>query len=73
MKGVFWNSDGFKDPKKHRFLADLTKEKDLNFMAISEIGKRDFPAHFLKNLCAGRDFLWHYKEPRGRSGDFNGG
>jgi hypothetical protein len=26
MKGVFWNSSGFKDPKKHKFVSDLTKE-----------------------------------------------
>jgi hypothetical protein len=26
MKGIFWNNDGFKDPKKHRFVRDLTKE-----------------------------------------------
>ena len=26
MKGVFWNCDGFKDPKKHKFILDLTKD-----------------------------------------------
>jgi len=68
MKGIFWNSDGFKDPKKHRFISDLAKEKDLSFIAISETGRRSFSTPFLKNLCVGRDFLWHVKEPRGRSG-----
>lgn len=68
MKGVFWNCDGFRDPKKHRFVTDLTKEFNLSFIALSETGKKDFSDAFLKNLCAGKDFLWHCKEPRGRSG-----
>jgi hypothetical protein len=68
MKGIFWNSDGFKDPKKHRFISDLTKEQDLSFIGISETGRRSFIDPFLKKLCAGRDFLWHVKEPKGRSG-----
>ena len=68
MKGVFWNCDGFKDPKKHRFISDLTREVDLNFIALSEVGRKELSTPFLKNLCAGRDFLWHIKAPRGRSG-----
>ena len=65
MKGIFWNSDGFKDPKKHRFITDLTKELDLSFIAISETGRKSFSNTFLKNLCAGHDFIWHIKEPHG--------
>lgn len=68
MKGIFWNCDGFGDPKKHRFVADLTKEYNLSFIALSETVKKDFSDSFLRNLCAGRDYLWHCKEPRGRSG-----
>lgn len=68
MKGIFWNSNGFKDPKKHRFISDLTKEQNLNFIAISETGRSDFMPTVLRNLCAGRDFLWHSKSPKGRSG-----
>ncbi|PVH35203.1 hypothetical protein PAHAL_7G126000 [Panicum hallii] len=68
MKGIFWNCNGFKDPKKYRFVTDLTKELDLNFIALSETVKSEFSDSFLKNLCAGRDFIWHCKEPRGRSG-----
>jgi hypothetical protein len=51
MKGVFWNSNGFKDLKKHKFISDLTKENNLNFIAISEAGRSDFTPRFLKNLC----------------------
>jgi hypothetical protein len=68
MRGIFWNRNGFKDPKKHKFISDLTKENNLNFIAISETGRSDFSPRFLKNLCAGRDYLWHSKAPRGRYG-----
>ena len=68
MKGVFWNSRGLKDLATHRFLADLVKEEQINFIALSETGRDDFPDHILKNLCAGRDFLWHSMTPHGRSG-----
>jgi hypothetical protein len=47
----FWNSNGFKDPKKHKFISDLTKENNLNFIAISETRRSDFIPRFLKNLC----------------------
>ena len=68
MKGVFWNSDGFKHPKEHKFISDLTKEQQLDFIALPETVKRDFTSSALKNLCGGKDFLWHCKPPRGRSG-----
>jgi exonuclease III len=68
MRGIFWNSNGLKDSKKHKFISDLTKEHDLNFIALSEIGRSDFGPRFLKNLSVGRDFLWHAKAPVGRSG-----
>jgi hypothetical protein len=58
----------FRDPKKFRFISDLTKEKNIDFIALSEIGRKSFSSPFLKNLCTGRNFLWHIKEPRGRSG-----
>jgi hypothetical protein len=28
---------------------------------------KSFTYHFLKKLCTGQDFLWHVKEPKGRS------
>jgi hypothetical protein len=67
MRGVFWNSNGFKDPKKHRFISDLTREQDLCFIAISETGRKGFSDSVFRNLCAGRNFLWHCKEPKGGS------
>jgi hypothetical protein len=59
--------------QKYRFILDLTKEQDLSFIAILETGKRNFTPPFLKNLCAGRDFIWHEKEPRGDLGEFSWG
>jgi hypothetical protein len=44
------------------------KENNLDFIAVSETGRSDFASRFLKNLCSGRDYLWHSKAPRGRSG-----
>jgi hypothetical protein len=72
MKGVFWNCDGFGDPKKHRFVADLTKEFNLSFIALSETVKKSSRPLFskicvrartfygiVKNLEVGREvFLW---------------
>jgi hypothetical protein len=49
-------------------VSDLVREKELGFVALSETGRRDYSPNFLKNLCGGKDFLWHYKPPRDRSG-----
>jgi hypothetical protein len=57
-----------KDPKKDKFISDLIRENNLNFIVIAETGRSEFAPRFLKNLCAGRDYLWHSKAPRGRSG-----
>jgi hypothetical protein len=68
MKGIIWNSNGFRDPKKHHFFEDITREQNLAFMAILETGRSSFTDPFLKNLCAEKNFLWHNKDPQGRSG-----
>jgi hypothetical protein len=73
MKGVFWNCDGFRDPLKHRFISELTKEQSLSFIAISETVKRSFTESFLRNLSGGRNFIWHTKEPSGHSGGNSNG
>jgi hypothetical protein len=57
MKGIFWNYNGFADTKKYRFLFDLTKEKNLDFIALSETRRASFPQFTLNNICTGRDFL----------------
>jgi hypothetical protein len=40
MRGVFWDCNGFKDPKKHRFISDLTREQNLSFIALLEMGRK---------------------------------
>jgi hypothetical protein len=61
MKVVYWNNNGFKDPRKHKFISALTKENNLNFIAISETGRSGFTPRFLKNLCVGIYYLCHLK------------
>lgn len=68
MKGIFWNSRGLRDLAKFRFLSDITKEQKLDFIALLETCKRDFSNACLKNICGGKDFLWHWTRPKGRSG-----
>nr|AAR01724.1 hypothetical protein [Oryza sativa Japonica Group] len=46
----------------------MDSEHQLDFIALSETVKKDFAPGTLKNLCAGKDFLWHCKAPSGRSG-----
>jgi hypothetical protein len=57
IRGIFWNSNGFKELKKHKFISDLTKENNLNFIAVLKIRRSDFIPSFLKNLCAEKDYL----------------
>jgi hypothetical protein len=52
MKGIFWNSNGFRDPKKHKFVSDLTKESNLNFIVyqrpVGVISHLDFSRTFVR-------------------------
>jgi hypothetical protein len=50
------------------YVTELVREEQINFIALSETGRESFPDHVLKNLCAGRDFLWHAMAPHGRLG-----
>jgi hypothetical protein len=60
----FWNCNGFRDPKKHRFVADSIREQNLCFIAISEMGRKGFNDSTLRNLFEGRNFLCHCKDLR---------
>ena len=53
---------------KHRYICELVKEHHLDFVIILETGKKDFLVASLNHLCGGRDFLWHFSPPQGRSG-----
>jgi hypothetical protein len=44
-------------------LAELVKEEQINFIAISETGRDSFPDHVLKNLVGDMisyGILWHH-------------
>jgi exonuclease III len=46
----------------------LTKEQQLDFIAILETKKQDFSISELAHLCANKDFSWRWPPPNGRSG-----
>ena len=68
MIGMFKNSRGLRDLAKHLHIADCIKEHFLDFVAISETGKRDYSASLLNRLSGGEDFAWVSRPPHGRSG-----
>jgi hypothetical protein len=68
MKGLYWNSRGLSDLAKHRYIAEVIKESNLDFVAIMESGKQDMQQSNLIRLSGGADFIWHRLPPWGRSG-----
>ena len=50
----FWNCNGLGDPKKFKFLSDLTLEKNLDFIALSETGRESVLRCFSKPCAVGR-------------------
>jgi hypothetical protein len=67
MKGIFWNSRGLSDLAKSRFLGDITREHNLEFIALLETGKNNFSQGVLDNFSGGRNFIWYWTKPHGRS------
>ena len=53
---------------KFRFFSDLTKEHNLDFIALLETGRKTFTDTELNNICGGKNFLWSWIDPKGRSG-----
>ena len=56
MKGIFWNCNALGDPKKYEFISDLVGEKSLDFVALSETGRKDCSQKFLNKPLGGRTF-----------------
>jgi len=54
MKGVFWNSRGLGDLAKHGYLEDLVKAEQIDFIALMETGRDQFPDGTHKKLCGGK-------------------
>jgi hypothetical protein len=53
---------------KSRFPSDTSREQNLDFIALLETCKNDFSPTTLSNLSGGRNFVWHWTTPHGRSG-----
>ena len=53
---------------KHLHISHCIKHHNLDFVAISEIGRQDFPDNLLNRLSGVLEFTWHSRPPRGRSG-----
>jgi hypothetical protein len=68
LKGMIWNSEGFKDPNKHLFVNESIREQKLDFIALLETGRSNFSVPFLNHLSTGLDFHWLCLPPHGRSG-----
>jgi hypothetical protein len=64
----FWNKRGLADLAKRRYLKEMVREEQINFIALAETGRENFPDETLQNYCGGRDFIWHSMAPHGRSG-----
>ena len=68
MNGMFMNIRGLGDLAKHLHIAHCIRDHNLDFVAISETGRRDFTATVLNRISGGLDFQWYCRPPRGRSG-----
>jgi hypothetical protein len=68
MNGMFRNSRGLGDLAKHSYCADCCKDYNLDFLALSETGRRNYSQSLLNRLSGGIDFQWFSRPPRGRSG-----
>ena len=68
MKGFFWNCDGIRDTAKHCTVYENVREEKLDFVVLSETGRSNFSAPFLKRLSGGMDYMWFCLPPHGRSG-----
>src|SRR3954469_4009312 len=68
MNGIFMNSRGLGDLAKHLNIAQYVQDHKLDFLAISETGRWDFPVSVPDRLSGGMDFTRHSIPPRGRSG-----
>jgi hypothetical protein len=68
MNGMFKNSRCLGDLAKHSHIADCRRDYNLDFVAISRIGERDYSQSFLDRLSGRIDFQWFSRPPHSRSG-----
>ena len=67
MNGMFSNSRGLRDLAKYLFFADCVRDHNLDFLGISETGRRDFSQAQLNRLYGGVDFTWVSRHAHERS------
>lgn len=68
MIGMLWNVRGIGQDIEKRFVRECITEKHLDFIGLQETIKSDFSQNDLRNLSAGKNFLWEWIAPRGKSG-----
>ena len=68
MNGMFANSRGLGDLAKHLHFAGCIQDHNLDFLAISETGRREFSQSLLNRLWGGIEFDWYSRPPHGRFG-----
>jgi exonuclease III len=68
LRGMTWNSEGFRDPGKHLFVKESIRDYRLDFIALLETRRSSFDIPFLRDLASGFEFAWFCLPPQGRSG-----
>jgi hypothetical protein len=58
MNGMFKNSKGLGDLAKHLHIVDCCRDHNLDFVAISKTGRRDYSQSLLNRLSGGIYFEW---------------
>jgi hypothetical protein len=70
MLGFIWNYGGFGDSAKQLTITKAIRDHHLDFVVISDSGRSNFSAPFLRHLSAVFDFIWFILPPQGRLGAF---
>jgi glycerol-3-phosphate cytidylyltransferase-like family protein len=68
MKSLFWNSERLSDLAKFKYIYDVVKDHNLDFIAVMETVKLDMFKTNLTRFSGDTDIVWHCLPPRGRSG-----
>lgn len=66
MKGYFWNNRVLSDLAKSKYISDVVKNFNLDFIAVMETDKQGMPKKNLTRLSVCADFVLHCLSPRGR-------
>lgn len=67
MKGHFWNNKGLSNLAKFKYIYNVVKDHNLDFIAVMETVKLDISKTNLARPSGGANIVWHCLPPRGRS------